>query len=117
MPPTPASPRPIPVECAGAAHLPGLWPRLVRASSRGIEVAVKVWSPVTPPGQAAACLVDVVEIDLGHQKLRPIHGRLLHDASTEGIDDRAHADVTAAVLLANPIGGDHEHAIVEGARL
>src|SRR5215831_19858324 len=88
-----------------------------RGRSGGIEVAVKVWSPVAPPGQAAACLVDIVEIDLGHQELRSIHRRLLHDASPEGIDDGAHADVTAAILVANAIGGDHEHAIVEGARL
>src|SRR3954451_13455869 len=91
--------------------------RPMSGSLRGIEIAVKVGSPVTPPGQAAARLVDVVEIDLRDQQLRSLHRRLLHDPPAEGIDDRAHPDVTPAILVADPVGGDHEHAIVEGARL
>src|SRR5215470_8078847 len=85
--------------------------------SRGIEVAVKVGAPVAPPGQAAACLIDVVEIDLSNQQLGPIHARLLGDPSAEGIDDRALTDVTPAVLVTNPIGRDHKHTVVERACL
>src|SRR5581483_1094910 len=90
----------------------------LRPSASGrIEVAVKIGSSVPPPGQTAAGLVDVVKIDLRHQQLGTIHRRLLHDAAAERIDDRAHADVAPSVLVADPIGGNHEHAIVECARL
>src|SRR5262245_28523734 len=85
--------------------------------SCGIEIAVEVGSPVAPPGEAAACLIDIIEIDLSNQQLRPIHARLLHDPSAKGIDDRALADVTPAVLITNPIGCYHKHTVVEGARL
>src|SRR6516162_3684816 len=84
---------------------------------RGIEIAVEVGSPVAPPRQAAACLIDIIEIDLSNQQLRLIHARLLYYLSAEGIDDRALADVTPAVLIANPIGCNDKHAVIEGACL